>query len=122
MKRHAFDLFSFLSGLFFVTVALVALAGGISLDVRFDLQWVVPALLIGAGIALLASIASTRRRTSAAEADLAAASASQVPATDPWLADDDLAATVEEVDAAREANSTDAEDTAVLGEDEGREG
>lgn len=107
MKRHAFDPFSFLAGLFFVTVAVVALTGGISVDLSFDIAWVLPALLIGAGVAMLVSIAGSRRRAEAARADLAAATAptpSTETGSDPWL-DDDVAATVEEVEEARTANT-----------------
>lgn len=82
MRPHAFDPLSFVSGLVLVTVALVTLAGGFRLDVSFDVAWIAPVLLLGAGIAMLLSIGSTRRRSAAAERDLAVAGTSATDADD----------------------------------------
>lgn len=59
MTRHDLDLFSLLSGLVLVAIALVALFG-ISLDVA---TWVWPTVLIGVGLAVLGTVVVSTSRS-----------------------------------------------------------
>jgi hypothetical protein len=59
MRRHPTDLLSLLPGLVFVAVAATALAGGIDFELRLELDWVWPALLLAVGLALLAGLGRT---------------------------------------------------------------
>lgn len=66
MRRHRFDPFSFVAGLFLFVPAVLVLAGGdaFSLSHR-SVRWVWPALLIVAGLAVL-SMATRRTRSTGA--------------------------------------------------------
>ena len=60
MRRHPTDLLSLVPGVVSVTVALVALAGGLTLDVLAT-DWVWPTVLIGLGLLVLATAGIGRR-------------------------------------------------------------
>ena len=60
MKRHPTDLLSLLPGLLFVTIAVVALAGGLTVDL-LSADWVWPVALIALGVLVLASAGLGRR-------------------------------------------------------------
>lgn len=66
MKRHPFDLLSFLFGAIFVAVAAAALLGIDLLDLQ-DVAWVIPTLLVILGAALLAGAAGRRTDPDTAE-------------------------------------------------------
>jgi hypothetical protein len=53
MKRHDLDLVSLIAGAVFVVIAVTHLVGAAT-DVRPDLGWMVPVLLVGLGVAGLA--------------------------------------------------------------------
>lgn len=57
MTRHPLDLFSLLSGLTLTGIALVALLG-VGLDVA---GWVWPTVLIGVGLAVIATVVGSGR-------------------------------------------------------------
>lgn len=59
MTRHRTDVLSLLAGLLFVGLAAASWAGLVRPDVGFDLRWIPPAILILAGLCLLAGV--TRR-------------------------------------------------------------
>lgn len=63
MKRHPFDLVSFVPGVLAVTIALVALGGGLTIDLLAT-DWVWPAVLVGLGLVVLASAGIGRRAPS----------------------------------------------------------
>lgn len=60
MKRHPFDLVSFIPGVLAVAIALVALGGGLTLDLLAT-EWVWPTVLVGMGLLVLASAGIGRR-------------------------------------------------------------
>jgi len=60
MKTHPTDLVSFIPGAIAIAVAIVALAGGLTLDLLAT-DWVWPAILIGLGLLVLASTGLGRR-------------------------------------------------------------
>jgi hypothetical protein len=60
MKTHPTDLISLVPGLVSVAVAVVALAGGLTLDVLAT-DWIWPAVLIGLGLLVLATAGIGRR-------------------------------------------------------------
>lgn len=79
MSRHRLDLFSLLSGLTLIAIAVVALAG-ISLDVA---RWVGPSVLIGIGVLILATVLSPNRDGSGEAPPEAAAAPGSGPASAP---------------------------------------
>lgn len=93
MKRHPFDLVSFVPGVLAVTIALVALGGGLTIDLLAT-DWVWPAVLVGLGLVVLASAGIGRRAPTPADepgvADVDAAAAADEPAVpdEPTPADD----------------------------------
>lgn len=60
MHRHPTDLVSFVPGVLLVAIAVVALAGGLTLDV-LSADWVWPTILIGLGLLVLATAGMGRR-------------------------------------------------------------
>jgi hypothetical protein len=52
VERHRFDALSFIFGLLFVLVALLALTNLVELT-WFDLRWIGPAVLVGLGLVLV---------------------------------------------------------------------
>jgi hypothetical protein len=61
MKRHELDLTSLIAGLLFVAIAVAYVVGEYT-DVSVDGKWVLPAALVGLGIAgLVGGVARTRR-------------------------------------------------------------
>lgn len=68
MERHTFDLISFLFGAFFVGAGLSAVFFGDPFD-HFDGRWVWPAILIVAGLGVLATTMRTRHGADAATLD-----------------------------------------------------
>lgn len=91
MKRHSTDLLSLLPGLLFVAIAVLALAGGLTVDL-LAADWVWPSVLIALGVLVLASAGLGRRgpaeaddvATDQAGADATAAepAADEVPGSD----------------------------------------
>ena len=73
MDSHRTDPFSFITGILFMVIGLIALLGDVALD-DVGGDWLGPVLLAAAGLALLASVPMRRSRP-------------EVPATD---ADSDL--------------------------------
>lgn len=57
MTRHRLDTLSLVSGLLFTAIGVAALFDAIDLDV-FTTDWVWPAVLIGAGVAVLLTLTS----------------------------------------------------------------
>ena len=66
MKTHPTDLISLVPGLVSVAVAIVALAGGLTLD-ALATDWVWPAVLIGLGLLVLATAGIGRREPATAQ-------------------------------------------------------
>lgn len=66
MRTHPTDLLSFVPGVVSVTVAIVALAGGLTLD-ALATDWVWPAVLIGLGLLVLATAGIGRRTPATAQ-------------------------------------------------------
>lgn len=60
MKTHTTDLVSFIPGVIAIAVAIVALSGGLTLDLLAT-DWVWPSILIGLGLLVLASTGLGRR-------------------------------------------------------------
>lgn len=60
MKRHPFDLVSFVPGVLAVAIAVVALADGLTIDL-LTTDWVWPTVLVGLGVLILASAGIGRR-------------------------------------------------------------
>jgi len=61
MKRHDLDLTSLIAGLLFVTIAVAYIVGEYA-NVSVDGKWVLPAALVGLGVAgLVGGVARTRR-------------------------------------------------------------
>lgn len=87
MKRHPTDLLSLLPGLLFVTIATVALAGGLTVDL-LSADWVWPSVLIALGVLVLAS-AGLGRRGPAARDEVGTDRAGAGP-TDPQSAADEV--------------------------------
>lgn len=67
MDSHRTDPFSFITGVLFVVIGLIALVGDVALD-DVSGDWLGPVLLGAAGVALLASV-PLRRRPDASSAD-----------------------------------------------------
>lgn len=63
MRRHDLDVFSLVTGLVFVAVAIGHLLDETS-DVSFDGRWVVPLVMVAIGVASLAGLARGRGRSS----------------------------------------------------------
>jgi hypothetical protein len=61
MKTHPADLVSLVTGLVSIAIAVVALAGGLTVDVLAT-DWVWPSLLIALGLLVLATAGMGRRR------------------------------------------------------------
>lgn len=61
MRPHDLDLTSLLAGLLFAALGLVTLLAGV-IDLRLDARWVLPAVLVGLGIAGLAGAVRTGPR------------------------------------------------------------
>lgn len=60
MKSHPTDLVSFVPGVLSVAIAIVALAGGLTVD-ALATDWVWPVVLIGLGLLVLATAGMGRR-------------------------------------------------------------
>ena len=82
MKTHPTDLVSFVPGVLSVAVAIVALAGGLTLDVLAT-DWVWPAVLIGLGVLVLATAGLGRRRPASATGPDATDTADPADPTEP---------------------------------------
>lgn len=85
MKRHPFDLVSFLPGVLAVGVALVALGGGLTIDLLAT-EWVWPSVLVALGLLVLASAGMGRRAPTTPEAtpdDTADEAPDEAPAREP---------------------------------------
>ncbi len=87
MKRHPTDLLSLLPGLLFVAIAVVALAGGLTVDL-LSADWVWPSVLIALGVLVLASAGLGRRGPAAA--DEVATDRGGADATEPGPAVDEV--------------------------------
>lgn len=78
MDSHRTDPFSFITGVLFLVIGLIALVGDVALD-DVGGDWLGPVLLAAAGLALLASVPMRRSRAEApgagADAALDAATA-----------------------------------------------
>ena len=98
MKRHELDWVSLIAGAVFLLVAVTHLVGAASGDDP-DLRWLLPAMLVGVGLAgLTGALRSSRPRP--------------VPVTD----DTDATGATDDTSAATD----DTDDTVVLGEDRDR--
>lgn len=92
MKRHSTDLLSLLPGLLFVAIAVLALAGGLTVDL-LSADWVWPSALIALGVLVLASAGRGRRRpdahdvVTAPRADTDATAGDAEPPGEPVQAD-----------------------------------
>lgn len=78
MERHDLDLTSLISGLLFVGLAILFLADRVD-AIDLQVRWVWPALLIGLGVALLASGSGRRNGNGQATASGEADATAQAP-------------------------------------------
>jgi hypothetical protein len=69
MNSHRTDPFSFITGILFMVIGLIALLGDVALD-DVGGDWLGPVLLAAAGLALLASVPMRRSRPDALAADV----------------------------------------------------
>ncbi len=83
MRTHPTDLLSLVPGVVAVAVAIVALAGGLTLDVLAT-DWIWPTVLVGLGLLVLATAGLGRRAPDDGDPP-----ADDDPATD--VADDEVA-------------------------------
>ena len=81
MKRHPFDLVSFLPGVLAVGVALLALGGQVTIDL-LAADWVWPSVLVALGLLVLASAGMGRRAAAAPDGE-AAAGTGEAPVEEP---------------------------------------
>ena len=103
MKRHELDWVSLIAGAVFLLVAVTHLIGAAAGDDP-DLRWLLPAMLVGIGLAgLTGALRSSRPRP--------------VPVTDDTSATGDTSATD---DAGDTSDSSATDDTVVLGGDRDR--
>ncbi len=81
MKTHPTDPVSLVSGLLFVAIATVAIAGGLTVDV-LSAEWVWPSVLVLLGLLVLATAGLGRRgqRTPADDVDDAGPEGADEPA------------------------------------------
>lgn len=68
MKTHPTDLVSFVPGVIAVAIAVVALAGGLTVD-ALSTEWVWPTVLVGLGLMVLATAGIGRRVPTSAPTD-----------------------------------------------------
>ena len=72
MRRHAFDLVSFIAGLLFVGMAIAYIVGAYT-DIRLDPRLGLPIAIVGIGLAGLAASLLAQRRSDRALTDRAVA-------------------------------------------------
>lgn len=88
MKTHDTDLVSLLSGLLFVVVGIVVLAGGVDLDLLdLDVAWLGPTILMVVGVGVLLSAFDRNRDDDSSRPQEVAVDAP--PPDEPAVADDE---------------------------------
>ena len=105
MKRHELDWVSLIAGAVFLLVAVTHLVGAASGDDP-DLRWLLPAMLVGVGLAGLTGALRSSRPRPVPVADAADTNDTNV-ANDANVASD-------------ASDASDTSETVVLGEDRGR--